>query len=130
MPTLLGYKRKDPFEFVLHFMTKIHEQIKYYTTEYEDSEYDEWDLLGNPATATKLTLNCPLFDNISITLALNYSCRKCEREQSLPADINFLKLSFPRKKRKVKEIEKELAEHRFSSPVKNRRKSLANLFKK
>ena len=47
--------------------------------DYEDSEYDEWDLLGNPATASKLILNCPLFDNTSITLSLNYACKKCER---------------------------------------------------
>lgn len=83
-------------------MTKIHELIKYYTIEYEDSEYDSWDLLGNPTTASKLILNCPLFDNTSITLSLNYSCKKCEREQSLPAHLNFLKLNFPKKKRKVK----------------------------
>ena len=32
-------------------------------------------------------------------------------------------------KRKVKEVEKELAAHRVTSPVKTRRKSLINLFK-
>lgn len=83
-------------------MTKIHEHIKYYTMDYEDTEYDEWDLLGNPASASRLTLNCPLFDNMSITLSLNYVCKKCDREQSLPATVNFLKLSIPKKKRKVK----------------------------
>lgn len=130
MPTFSGYKRKDPFECVLHLMTKVHEIIKYYTTEYINPEYDEWDLLGTPSGMSRLTLNCPLFDNTTLTLSLNYSCKKCDREQSLPAAINFLKLSFPKKKRKVKEVEKELAEHRFSSPVKHRRKSLVNLFKK
>jgi hypothetical protein len=60
-------------------MTKIHESIKYYTSDFVNTEYDEWDLLGNSSTASKLTLNCPLFDNTSITLALNYSCKKCDR---------------------------------------------------
>lgn len=40
MPVLLGYKRKDPFDYVLHFMTKVHEIIKYYTMEYVDLDYD------------------------------------------------------------------------------------------
>ena len=57
-------------------------------------------------------------------------CMKCKRPKSIPHNIQFLKLSIPKKKRKAREVEKELAEHRYSSPVKQRGKSLLlNLFK-
>lgn len=101
-PSILGYERKDPFEHVIGLMTKVHELVKYYTTVHDNNQYDEWDLLGNPSAASKLMLNCPLFDNTSIVLSLNYECKKCIRVQSLPANINFLKLSIPKKKRKAK----------------------------
>lgn len=62
------------------------------------------------------------------TLSLNYTCLKCKKNVSSPHNIQFLKVNIPKKKRKVKEVEKELASHRYESPVKNRRKSLMNLF--
>jgi hypothetical protein len=87
-------------------MAKVHELIKYYTLEYEDEDNDAWEFLGNPHTQSRPILNCPLFDNISTTLSLNYLCEKCKRESSVPFNLNFLKLSFPKKKRKAKEVEK------------------------
>jgi hypothetical protein len=45
-------------------------------------------------------------------LNLNYGCPKCKTEISVPHNIQFLKLNIPKKKRKTKEIEKELAAHR------------------
>ena len=38
-------------------------------------------------------------------------------------------MNIPKKRKKAKEIEKELTSHRYESPVKNRRKSLMNFFK-
>jgi hypothetical protein len=69
-----------------------------------------------------------VYSAIESTLSLNYFCHKCNQPTSSPHSIQFLKLNFPKKKRKVKEVEKELAAHRYGSPVKNRRKSLMNLF--
>ena len=76
-----------------------------------------------------VNLNCPLFDSISFTLSFDYKCETCKFEYSAKSHYNFLKVFFPKKKRKVKEVEKELAEHNYPSPVKNRRSSLMNLFK-
>jgi hypothetical protein len=70
-----------------------------------------------------------VYSAIEATLSLNYFCTKCQSASSVPHNIQFLKLNIPKKKRRTKEIEKELASHRYSSPVKNRRKSLINLFK-
>ncbi len=69
-----------------------------------------------------------IYSAIESTLSLNYRCAKCNKEVSVPHNIQFLKLNIPKKKRKAREVEKELASHRYESPVKNRRKSLMNFF--
>ncbi len=70
-----------------------------------------------------------IYNAIESTLSMNYYCQNCETSTSVLHNIQFLKLNIPKKKRKVKEVEKELAAHRVTSPVKTRRKSLINLFK-
>lgn len=107
-PHLLGYSRRDPFEHVLLLMTRLHEQIKYYSLDNPDDSglCDEWDILGRAPHSSAINLNCPLFDALSFALSFNYECTKCKIEQSAKSFYNFLKVSFPRKKRKVKEVEK------------------------
>ena len=72
---MLGYSRKDPFEHVKFFMNLLHEEIKYYSMNEMEEERDEWDILSKQPT--KVTLNCPFFDEVSTTLNLNYECSEC-----------------------------------------------------
>lgn len=77
-PQLLGYSRKDPFEHILALMTKLHDNIKYYSLENAENFVDEWDLLGKSINTSSVNLNCPLFDSISFTLSFNYECSSCK----------------------------------------------------
>ena len=85
-------------------MTKLHEHIKYYSLENPNNFVDEWDLLGKSLNTSSVILNCPLFDSISFTLSFEYKCETCNFEHSTQSHYNFLKVFFPKKKRKVKEV--------------------------
>jgi hypothetical protein len=127
-PALLGYQRKDPFDTVLHLLSLLNEETLHYSL-LNDSPFedlDEWDLFYKRSMLQPHHL---VYSAIESTLCLNYLCPKCNRPLSVPHNIQFLKLNIPKKKRKVREVEKELASHRVSSPVKARRKSLMNFFK-
>lgn len=126
MPELLGYRRKDPFQQVHYLFNLINEAALFYTPldNHSGDEKDEWDLLYRK---NQLQPHFIIYDAIESSLSLNYCCPKCKDRMSVPHNIQFLKLNIPKQKRKAKEVEKELAEHRYSSPMKTRRKSLANL---
>lgn len=85
-------------------MNKTHDFIKYYRLDHYELDYDEWDALSNPAITEQPSIYCPLYDNTSIGLLVHYKCVDCNRKQSLPININYLKIPFPHKKRKAKEI--------------------------
>jgi hypothetical protein len=87
---------------------------------------DEWDFFYKK---NMVNSHYMVYDAIESTLSLNYYCSKCQVTSSVPHNIQFLKVNIPKKKRKTKDVEKELATHRYGSPVKARRKSLVNLFK-
>lgn len=81
-------------------MNLLHEEIKYYSIQSIEEERDVWDLLGKHSSSA--ILNCPFYDAISCNLNMNYDCESCKSLASIPANINFIKLNFPRKKRKAK----------------------------
>ena len=128
MPWLLGYRKKDPFEMVLHLLAALNDDTFFQTLHSQAlvEDADDWDLFYRKNALQPHHL---VYSSIESTLSLNYTCLKCKINVSLPHNIQFLKLNIPKKKRKTREVEKELADHRVSSPVKNRRKSLINLFK-
>lgn len=63
---------------------------------------DEWEFLGRPSLASNVLLKCPLYDSMSCGLSLNYRCSECHFDDSSIAEINFIKLNFPKKKRKAR----------------------------
>lgn len=101
MPGLLGYKRKDPFEIVIHLLGLINEETLFYSS--FGDEHDEWDLFYKRSA---LTPHYIIYDAIESTLSLNYRCPKCDTASSVPHNIQFLKLNIPKKKRKARDVEK------------------------
>lgn len=91
-----------------------------------DEGCDEWDLFYKRGGLTAQHL---VYSAIEATLSLNYECARCKTRTSQPHNVQFLKLSIPKRKRRAREVEKELASHRCDSPTKTRRRSLVNLFK-
>jgi hypothetical protein len=44
MPELLGYRRKDPFDTLLHFLNLLNDHLLFYAPSKSSEDHDEWDL--------------------------------------------------------------------------------------
>lgn len=66
-------------------------------------DLDEWDMFYKK---NMLRPHHLIYSAIESTLSLNYRCAKCNKEVSVPHNIQFLKLNIPKKKRKAREVER------------------------
>jgi len=71
--------------------------------------------------AREIESHCPVYDALTSVLGLGYRCGGCGYEEETRQVINFVKLDFPKKRKKAKAVEKELNDKGYQSPRKRGR---------
>ena len=81
----------------------MHEYLNFYkvTNVISNLGKDEWDLYYK---SKEIESHCPIYDSLASTLILNYKCTECNYEEDFNHQINFVKLDFPKKRKKAKVV--------------------------